>query len=248
MATRMYVINTLSNMHVGSGEVNYGVIDNLIQRDSVTNLPNINSSGLKGAIREYFKGNEDLVSDKVPFLMATSDEILQELITKMKFFNCEEATQYISHLSSLLDHIKTQAKGADFAYVFDNSLQDAIIEEVSIRATYPSHIQLEKPLMKLLGDRLVILSHKYFSILSDDNHLPVLSRNNLENGQSANLWYEQVLPRYSRLYFMLMDGNAQGEYLKKFRDTLCTPSTIIQIGANASIGYGYCQISELSPF
>ena len=38
MTTRMYVINTLSNMHVGSGEVNYGVIDNLIQRDSVTNL------------------------------------------------------------------------------------------------------------------------------------------------------------------------------------------------------------------
>ena len=51
MTTRMYVINTLSNMHVGSGEVNYGVIDNLIQRDSVTNLPNINYSGLKGAIR-----------------------------------------------------------------------------------------------------------------------------------------------------------------------------------------------------
>lgn len=60
MTTRMYVINTLSNMHVGSGEVNYGVIDNLIQRDSVTNLPNINSSGLKGAIREYFKENENL--------------------------------------------------------------------------------------------------------------------------------------------------------------------------------------------
>lgn len=141
MTTRMYVINTLSNMHVGSGEVNYGVIDNLIQRDSVTNLPNINSSGLKGAIREYFKENENLVrelfgsapkdektlpgkvrffeanllsmpvrSDKVPFLMATSDEVLQELITKMKFFNCEEATQYISHLSTLLDNIKHKRK------------------------------------------------------------------------------------------------------------------------------------------
>ena len=59
----MYVINTLSNMHVGSGEVNYGVIDNLIQRDSVTNLHNINSSGLNAAIREYFKENENLVRD-----------------------------------------------------------------------------------------------------------------------------------------------------------------------------------------
>lgn len=82
MTTRMYVINTLSNMHVGSGEVNYGVIDNLIQRDSVTNLPNINSSGLKGAIREYFKENENLVREL--FGSAPKDE--KTLPGKVRFF------------------------------------------------------------------------------------------------------------------------------------------------------------------
>ena len=36
MKTELYVISAYSNMHVGSGEMNFGVIDNLIQRDVVT--------------------------------------------------------------------------------------------------------------------------------------------------------------------------------------------------------------------
>jgi CRISPR-associated protein Cmr4 len=52
MKTTLYKINTLSNLHVGSGDINFNVIDNQVQRDPVTNLPNINSSSLKGAFRE----------------------------------------------------------------------------------------------------------------------------------------------------------------------------------------------------
>ena len=58
-----YLIECLTNMHVGSGGANYGVVDNLVQRDSVTNIPIINSSSLKGALREFFfnqwEGNEE---------------------------------------------------------------------------------------------------------------------------------------------------------------------------------------------
>ncbi len=54
MKTELYTIETLSNLHVGAGDINFGVIDNQVQRDSVTNLPNINSSSLKGAFREHF--------------------------------------------------------------------------------------------------------------------------------------------------------------------------------------------------
>jgi CRISPR-associated protein Cmr4 len=39
---------------VGSGDEAYGLVDNRVQRDVVTQLPNINASGLKGALREYF--------------------------------------------------------------------------------------------------------------------------------------------------------------------------------------------------
>ena len=57
MKTELYKITTLSNLHVGSGDINFDVIDNQVQRDSITNLPNINSSSLKGAFREHFSGD-----------------------------------------------------------------------------------------------------------------------------------------------------------------------------------------------
>ena len=55
MNKRLYTITTLSNLHVGSGDTNYGVIDNLIQRDVLSGFPNINASGLKGSVRQYFE-------------------------------------------------------------------------------------------------------------------------------------------------------------------------------------------------
>ena len=60
MKTELYKITTLSNLHVGSGDINFDVIDNQVQRDAISNLPNINSSSLKGAFREHFSkdGNE----------------------------------------------------------------------------------------------------------------------------------------------------------------------------------------------
>lgn len=54
MKVELYKITCLTNMHVGNGDVNFNIIDNEVQRDPVTNLPTINSSGIKGALREYF--------------------------------------------------------------------------------------------------------------------------------------------------------------------------------------------------
>ena len=48
------MIETLTNMHVGSGDTHFGIVDNLIQRSPVTKVPVIHSSGLKGSLREYF--------------------------------------------------------------------------------------------------------------------------------------------------------------------------------------------------
>ena len=43
-----------TNLHAGNeSTVNFSVIDKAIQRDVTTNLPCINSSSLKGAIKEY---------------------------------------------------------------------------------------------------------------------------------------------------------------------------------------------------
>jgi len=62
MKPELYIIECKSNLHVGSGDSNYGVIDKLIQRDTADQLPCIFSSSLKGAFREYF---EEVVEEKI---------------------------------------------------------------------------------------------------------------------------------------------------------------------------------------
>lgn len=63
----MFILETLSNMHVGSGETHFGVVDNLIQRHPVTKVPIIHASGIKGSLREYFDNN-NLLKHEIPIL------------------------------------------------------------------------------------------------------------------------------------------------------------------------------------
>ena len=48
----LYKIECLTNLHVGSGEVNYSIVDNEVEKD-INGYPVIHSSGLKGALREH---------------------------------------------------------------------------------------------------------------------------------------------------------------------------------------------------
>jgi len=53
--TSAYLLRALSNMHVGSGDNNYGIVDKQVQRDVIDPFPTIHSSGLKGAFRELLE-------------------------------------------------------------------------------------------------------------------------------------------------------------------------------------------------
>ena len=53
----LYKILCLTNLHVGSGEINYSIVDNEVERD-VNGYPVIHSSGLKGALREQAEKNQ----------------------------------------------------------------------------------------------------------------------------------------------------------------------------------------------
>ncbi|HRD18583.1 MAG TPA: hypothetical protein PLB60_06000, partial [Candidatus Marinimicrobia bacterium] len=76
--------------------------------------------------------------------------------------------------------------------------------------------------------------------------LPVIARNSLdENGISQNLWYEEFLPRRTRLWFIL--GFPEDYENKEWLGERICADNIVQIGANFSIGYGYCRIHKL-PF
>jgi len=58
METKLFKMRLVTNLHMGSGEANFNFIDNQIQRDPITEYPNMHSSGIKGALREFFDGIE----------------------------------------------------------------------------------------------------------------------------------------------------------------------------------------------
>lgn len=87
------------------------------------------------------------------------------------------------------------------------------------------------------GVPIVILKPEIFKEID----LPIVARNQLEDGLSNNLWYEEIVPHESIFYFAIMCPDDCKSF-KKFDEEL--RSNIIRFGGGASIGYGYCKIEE----
>ena len=272
MKTYIYQIETISNLHVGSGETNQGVVDNLVQRDAITNFPVINASSLKGALRQHFlelsqqkdaEINETFInhvfgssinnkgrdtdnqkagayrffdarllsipvrSDKSLYLMATCPLVLKDFCETVRLLNISLETPKFSEI-----HVDESPIVLDAAY------KDAMIEDIDMKTEYK---QIQN-FSLLTGTPSVLLSDIMFNRICDDNHLPVIARNYLDNGQSKNLWYEQVVPRFSRFYFTIMVPDEDKEF-----DTFNTAltSSLVQIGGNASVGNGLCRLSGI---
>ena len=75
---------------------------------------------------------------------------------------------------------------------------------------------------------------------------PVIARNSLVMGKSENLWYEQIVPRQSIFYTLISSSRPRTELLRTLLMILGMWKTVcIQIGANASIGYGFCKVESV---
>jgi CRISPR-associated protein Cmr4 len=214
--TSVWMIVPQTNLHVGNESiVNFSVIDKAIQRDVITGIPCINSSSLKGAIKEYLE-NKQFENIKELFGSTRADRNNSQKGSALFF----DAT---------LLAIPEQRVGENSPYKLVYSKQE--VDNFLAKA-------------KTLGAKDFTLdtskweeSKKFNSLCSDDN-LPIIARNCLENGESTNLWYEQVLPSQSVLATIIQTYNAD--------DLDILNGAIVQIGANATIGYGYCKFIKLS--
>lgn len=259
MKPYLYRIKAITNLHVGSGVDNEGVIDKLIQRDVLSELPVINGSSLKGALRNHFGSNEfvDIVfgnendsnnnkksagsyrffdanllalpvrSDKSPYLMATSASVISDFLNRTEAFGVKPKVALDDFLSD-----------ADELYVNKECYSDGYIED-EMRKTKSKKMNWNGLSKIVDSHRCAFLPDNTFHSLCDDSHLPVMSRNCVDE-ENGNLWYEQVLPRYSCLYFILLVPE-NDKYIGEFNKLLT--KDVVQIGANASVGYGYCKIS-----
>ena len=264
----LYIIENYTNMHVGSGNANFDIIDNQIQRDAITHYPVIHSSSLKGAIKEYCKYRHDEVdaenfikhifgdeeqSGKIRFVDAYFLSIPMRSNTK-PYYVCtspkaiSEFIEYAEEFNINIEDIKELKKFAQ--YSGDDAIiakNEAIIETVKAKQNSKFNFRV---LEKYVGSPAALIPNKKFDEFLKD--LPVIARNQLENGESQNLWYEEVLPRKSRLWTIISEpthlhreNRKLANHFKRFQSYL-TDNQMIQIGANASIGYGLCKFIDIN--
>lgn len=261
MSVNLYRIDCLTNMHVGNGDVNYNIVDNEVEKDPVLGVPTIHSSGIKGALRAYCEEKE--MSDVCSvFGSSRYDSTDQTKSTpgSYKFLNANliarplrvsqgnisyinvTTVEMIDGFLKLMHNLGiTKIDGLSlpeklnlnkFSGEFLVSTDDCKgIEGFSVEK-FDSNTDAFRLLNKLIGDRFGVTSTTMFKSFD----LPVLARNQLDNGISNNLWYEEIVPHQSIFYFSIVTPQHGKELI--FNE-------LVQIGASASIGYGFTKVTKV---
>jgi len=255
-----YFIECITNMHVGSGDANYGVVDKLVQRDPVTDYPTIHASSLKGALREHFEKKWGKNDQKLDAIFGKEGKEGKDSETgEYKFLSadliavpvrCNFENYILAINKALADDINAKAKLLTGKSVF-NTIND---NNTLYKNGHPNYEVFAEDIQLAKGNFTAPLnvadfenlSEKYASVKTEDfrsitTALPVIARNNLENGVSKNLWYEQIVPH--KTLFITYIG-VTDSHLTEFDSTLKTE--LVQIGANASIGYGLCKFHQIN--
>ena len=290
---KFFLIETLTNTCVGSGDVSFGIADITIQKDPVTSLPIFNPSSVKGALREHMEkiltkneietifGSEvdkpgivkfyearllllPLRSSQKVFYYDTSVNALEEFKEALKDFCKEDVSKFDAFINKVKEQF--EQKKADFV-VFEEA-EGLEIEDYEYKDNCKVDIEndTKESVSKILGlpnlSNLAVFNDDIFKRICE-NSLPVIARNKIGNdGKSENLFYEEVLPKRSKLWLMLgyhkvedkKENNASDESkdnnvedkkvaLNKFENIL--KNDLIQFGGNASIGYGVTKINML---
>ena len=283
LVSKGFVLTFNTNLHAGSGDANYGIIDKLVQREPSTNRPIIHSSSLKGALREYFefkepptKDGDKVITSKlvrevfgshqndekmdtgqcrflaayllslpvrsnvIPYFMATSVEVLKELKNEAISTGYVLNPALVAEIDSIIGLFP--AGGVEKGpFIFSNQFGTNVTLE-DWTATVTDKVKVTE-LEKITGNNIAVFNSKDFADLC--NQLPVIARNQLENGISKNLWYEEVVPRFSRFFQFTLIPNESNKEIDSFLKDLVNKNNTFQIGANATIGYGYCKFNTL---
>lgn len=242
MKTYMYLLEVITNLHMGDGDVNFNIIDNEVERDAVTGLPTMNSSGIKGALREHFKrknypsvidifGNENKPGatskpGEVKFYNANCLALAMRNSAGDVPFSVVSNTSVLDNLEFYMQSVMKKSYGG---YTVQNNGKILEIEGYKGESIKFNNSKLK--LDKQISDNLAIISYSDFKEVS----LPVVARNELKNGKSNNLWYEEFVPHHSVFYTFVSSEN--DALLDQFNQKI--DGQMIQFGANASIGQGF---------
>lgn len=230
----VWFIIAKTNLHVGNENTSsYGLIDLAVQRNATTNLPCINSSSLKGALNEYATRVANLGSNDLIRIFG-SDKFKKE--DGNRRYDKTQKGKYTFFDANIL----FLPKQSD-TRLYELVTCDAVLNRFFNHVKLLTGVDVSEVDLKERFSYTKVSDKDFIDLCSDDN-LPIIARNVLENGESKNLWYEQVVPAEAVFYTLIDDTLDKESTLAK---KISEENAIVQIGANATIGYGYCKFTNL---
>lgn len=265
MKSKFYFIKCLTNLHMGSGDINFNVVDNEVQRDPVTGYPTMFSSGIKGAFREHFESNHQELNTEIFGSKIDKKKSDESQPGKLRFLTANLLLLPVraSAGSKLYYMVTTKTILRDFAALYETINGNKIefveaLQKLDDNKAYAAgsiHTAGIDGIEYAGADRLKVIPDaivKFFKSVADTDKLlivpdqdartlslPVSARNQLDNGISQNLWYEEVVPHEAVFYLaVLSDGTKPGDKALESFDTVVKSDKLFQFGGNATIGYG----------
>ncbi len=250
--TLVFRLRALTNMHPGAGDSFFGAVDKLVQRDPASNRPTIYSHSLKGALREYLE--EEVNLDQAVVNRIFGSPVSEKSADKTnpgayRFFSADLVAIPIPD-----DDLNSEKA---FDLTSSSSALDGCFKKIQLLDADHWGKIAPASLKSKLEEGLSAFTDNPRRFKEAAEELPVVARNCLDNGKSENLWYEELIPRESIFLFAVQSGKTQYEDENKNKIDVteadfeafngALKDKVVQIGANASVGYGYCQISLLKP-
>ena len=265
-------IKCLTNLHVGSGDIKFEIVDGQVEKDPVTGYPVIFASGVKGALREYAElnlNNQDIIEEifgterannrekkgkagNVKFLTAQmvampmrASEGTQSyymVTTKQMLAQFSKMRQEIENSSG---HLLQDVKKLDnkMNYYLSTERTGFIgVEGYQAETIIPGELRKLREFLSNTFSENVV-------ILSEESmkniNLPIVARNHLEDGKSVNLWYEEIVPHESVFFlYFLSNGTPAGDESLDRLLALIAEKPLIHFGGNITIGNGLTTVER----
>lgn len=266
MTTRFkaYFVECITNMHAGSGDANYGIVDKLVQRDVLTNLPTVHASSLKGALREHFEqkwgyndsnienifGKEEKnsgSSETGRYKFLSADLIAIPVRCNYKSYVLGLSKQVVNEANLKSELLVNKALFSTIAnennlYTDENATSVFAEDTMLTIQAYSNPMNGITTTYNGFGDRYASFDQAAFENIS--KNLPVIARNQLSKGVSKNLWYEEVVPHKTLFITYIGVPQNQSDQVSAFETDLV--KDIIQVGGNATVGYGLCKFHAIT--
>lgn len=257
MKTNLYILEPITNLHVGNGDINYNVIDNEVEKDPATNYPIINASGVKGAFRDFIRTKLNNFDTEEKMFGSNPDGKSGNKKGNLKFYGAEclaitmrnevgknpysivttkDMLERLMELNSILNiENKIKLNDIDENESYKSSPEDIAVEEIVVKKEFPDTCNIKS--LNIDTSKLVMIPHEKFVKIS----LPIIARNVLKDSISENVWYEEFVPYHSLFYTFVSSENE--ELLNEFNEQI--KDKVIQFGGNATIGYGLTKVTKV---